>query len=78
MGGSRCQVCENIKVTDTFTSFTTKNTYKINHSFDCNDRCPIDLFNWKTCDKQYTGKTTKSEDRKAESGNMENVKQKFL
>ena len=28
--GSRCQVCENIKVTDTFTSFTTKNTYQIN------------------------------------------------
>ena len=25
-GRSRCQVCENIKVTDTFTSFTTKGT----------------------------------------------------
>ena len=23
-GSSRCQICENIKVTDTFTSFTTK------------------------------------------------------
>ena len=37
-GGSRCQVCENIEVTDNFTSFTRKNTYKINHSFDCNDK----------------------------------------
>ena len=37
--GSRCLVCENIKVTDTFTSFTIKNTCKINHSFDCNDKC---------------------------------------
>ena len=36
-GGPRCQVCENIKVTDSFTSFATKNAYKINHSFDCND-----------------------------------------
>ena len=48
----------------------------------------IYLFNYKTCRKQYTGKTNdhfrsrwnnyKSEARKAESGNMENVKQRFL
>ena len=79
-GGSRCQVCENIKITDTFTSFTTKGKYKINHSFDCNDNWLIYLFNWKTCGKQKTGKTTcrfrsrwnhyKSEARKAENGNM--------
>ena len=87
-GGSRCQVCENIEVTDTFTSFTTKNTCQINYSFDCNVKCLIYLFNCKTCGQQYTGKTTdhlrsrwnnyKSEARKAESGNMENVNQKFL
>ena len=87
-GGFRGHVCENIKVTGTFTSFTTKNTYKINQSFDCNDKCQIYLFNCKTCGKQYTGKTTdhfrsrwynyKSEARKAKSGNMEKVKQKFL
>ena len=47
-GGSRCQVWENMKVTHIFTSFTTKNTYKINHSFDCNDKCLIYLFNYKT------------------------------
>ena len=48
----------------------------------------IYLFNCKTCGKQYTGKTNdhftnrcnnyKSETRKAESGNMDNIKQKFL
>ena len=48
----------------------------------------IYLFNCKTCGKECTGKTTdhfrsrwnnyKSEARKAESGSMENVKQKFL
>ena len=87
-GGSRYQVCENIKVTDSLTSFATKNTYKINHSFDCNDQCLIYRFNCKTCGKQYTSKTYnhfgsrsnnyKFEARKAESGNIENVKQKIL
>ena len=87
-GGSRCQVCENIKVTDTITSFTTKNTYKINHSFDCHDKYLIYIFNCKTCSKQYTGKTIehfrrrwnnyKSTTRNAESGNIKNVTQKFL
>ena len=87
-GNGRCQVCKNIKVTDTFDSFTTKRSYKINHRFDCNDKCLIYLFSCRTCGKQYTGKTTdrfryrwnnyKMEARKAENGDMENVKQKFL
>ena len=34
----RCQVCKNINVTDTFDSFTTKKSYKINHKFDCNPK----------------------------------------
>ena len=38
-GGSTFKVCENINVTDTFTRFTLKNTYKVNPSFDCNDKC---------------------------------------
>ena len=68
-----------------FTSVTTKITYKIYHSFDCNNKSPIYLFNF---NKQSTGKTTdhfrrsrtnyKSEARKAKSGNMENIKQKFF
>ena len=87
-GGFWCQFCENIKVTDTFTSFTTKNTYKLNHSFDCNDKCLIYLFKCKICGKQYTSTTTdhfrsrwnncKFEARKAESGNRQNFKQKIL
>ena len=35
----RCQVCKNIKVTDTFDSFTAIKSYKINHKFDWNDKC---------------------------------------
>ena len=87
-GNGRCQVCKNIKVTDTFDSFTTKKSHKINHKFDCNAKCLIYLFSCRTCCKQYTGKTTdrfryrwnnyKMEARKAENGDMENVKQKFL
>ena len=61
---------------------------KINHKFDCNDRCLIYVFSCRTCGKQYTGKTTdcfrykcnnyKMEARKPEIGDMENVKQKLL
>ena len=85
-GNGRCLVCKNIKVTNTFDSFTTKESYKINHKFDCNDKCLIYLFSCKTCGKECTGKTTdrfryrwnnyKMEARKAEKGDMENVKKK--
>ena len=32
----RCQVCKNVKVTDTFDNFTFQKSYKTNHKFDCN------------------------------------------
>ena len=41
-----------------FTSFTSKKTYKINHSFDCNDKYLIYLLSCKSCGKQYVGNTT--------------------
>ena len=51
-------------------------------------KCLIFLLSCKSCGKQYVGKTTdhfrsgwnnyKNDVKKAESGNMENVKQKFL
>ena len=85
---SRCQVCKSISITEEFTSFTTKKTYKINHSFDCNDKCLIYLLSCNSSGKQYVDNNTdhfrsrwdnyKSDARKAESGDMENVKQKFL
>ena len=87
-GNGRCQVCKNIKVTDTFDSFTTKVSYKINHKFHCNDKCLIFFFSCITCGKQYTGNTTdrfrhrwnnyRMEARKAESDDMKYVKQKVL
>ena len=87
-GSSRCEVCKSINIIDEFTSFTTKKTYKINHSFDCNEKCLINRLNCKSCGKQDVGNTTghfksrwnnyKNDVRKTESGNMSNVKQKFL
>ena len=75
-------------VTVTFDSLTTNKSDKINDKFDCNDKCLIYLFSYRTCGKQYTGKNTdrfryrwnsyKMEARKAKNGDMENVKQKFL
>ena len=56
--GSRCQVCLNVSETETFTSTMTHMSYKINHSFDCNDKCLIYLLTCKTCLKQYVGSTT--------------------
>ena len=77
----RCQVCKDIKVTDTFYRFTIKSTINFTKGL-------IYLFSCRTCGKQYTGKTTdrvryrwnnyEMEARKAENGDMENVKQIFL
>ena len=87
-GRFRCHFFKSISITEEFASFTTKKTYKINYSFDCTEKCLIYLVSCKSCGKQYVGNTTghfrsrwsnyKSDVRKAESGDMENVKQKFL
>ena len=57
------------------------------HNFDCKDKCWNYLLSCKSCGKQDVGNTTdhfrsrqkdyKSDVRKAQSGNMENVKQKL-
>ena len=87
-GSSRCQACKSISIIEEFTSFTTKKTYSINHSFDCNNKCLIYLLCCKSCGKQHVGNTTdhfrsrwniyKSDARKTESDDIENVTQKFL
>ena len=57
-GSSRCPVCKSISITEEFTSLTTKKTYKINLSFDCNNKCLIYLLSCRSCGKQYVGNTT--------------------
>ena len=56
--GNRCHVCLNVSETETFFCAVTHTPYKINHSFDCNDKCLIYLLTCKTCLKQYVGSTT--------------------
>ena len=43
-GKKRCQICQSVVETDSFTSTSTGKTYKINHQFNCTDKCLIDLY----------------------------------
>ena len=56
--GKRCEVCDNVKETSTFTSIATQNTYKINHQFNCSENCLVYLITCYKCFKQYVGQTT--------------------
>ena len=47
-----------ITETDTFTSTFTGENFKLNHRFDCNDKCLVYLMTYNKCKKQYTGQTT--------------------
>ena len=38
---NRCQVCYSITKTDMFTFNNDRSSYKINQSFDCNEKCLI-------------------------------------
>ena len=77
--GRRCQVFLNVTETETFTSTSTNQTYKINHEFNCNESSLIYLLTCKICRKQYVGQTVdifcsrlnnyKSNDRKYLVGN---------
>ena len=56
-GSFRCQVCKSISITEELLASPLKK-HKINHSFDCNDKCLIYLLSCKSCGKQYAGNTT--------------------
>ena len=47
-GNLKCHVCTSKQVTDTFSSFITKSTYKINHSCNCNSKYLIYLLSCKS------------------------------
>ena len=54
----RCEVSDVISETDTFSSTVTSGSFKINHKFNCNNKCLVYLATCKICNKQYTGQTT--------------------
>ena len=55
--GKSYQTCLNVIETDTLTSTTTGETYKINHQFSCNSKCLVYFLTCKVCLKQYVGQT---------------------
>ena len=54
---SRCQVCRNIIQVDMFICSNDQRSYKINSSFDCNEKCLIYLLTCNCCQEQYVVKT---------------------
>ena len=54
-----CHTCHNVKETETFTSATTDNTFKINHKLNCHDKCLVYLLTFNVCLKQYVVQTVK-------------------
>ena len=83
-GNFQCQVCNNIKEIDTFTSTVISESFKLNHDLCCNDKFFIYPLTCKICKKKYTGKTVnrltlyrnnyKESDRKSVTG--EEIQQK--
>ena len=51
----RCQICAYVNKTESFTCTVTGETYKINHRFDCMEKCLIYLLTYSRCRKQYVG-----------------------
>ena len=56
----RCEVGINVIETETFTSAATGESFKINHKFNCDDKCLIYLLTCNQCRKQYVGQTVDS------------------
>ena len=53
--GKRYEVCKNVLENDTFTCSYDQTAYKINHKFDCNEKCLVYLITYNKCLKQYVG-----------------------
>ena len=49
---NRCEVCDYVTDTDTFTSTVTGESFKINSQLNYNDRCIIYPLTCKQCQKQ--------------------------
>ena len=57
MYSKRCQACLNVNERHSFASSVTKEEYKINHCFNCDEKCLIYLLTCKVCLNQYAGQT---------------------
>ena len=52
-----CQICTYVNETDSLSSTVAGETYRINHKFDCMEKCLIYLLTGNKCRKQYVGET---------------------
>ena len=59
-GKKCCEECDVISEADTFSSTVTGEGFKINHKFNCNDKCLVYLATYKICNRLYIGHTTGS------------------
>ena len=56
---NRCDVCNYVTPNRSFTSYTTKRSYNINHQLDCNSNNVVYLIiTCKLCGLQYVGSTS--------------------
>ena len=54
-----CQLCSNLKNTNTFKSKHSNEVYQINKNFNCNSKMVVYLIEFRICEKQYNGSTVK-------------------
>ena len=52
-----CEVCDYVTETLTFTSVAAENMYRINHQFNCSEKCLVCLLTCNKSLKQYVGQT---------------------
>ena len=55
---SRCKTCDNVIISDKFSSNITKEVFTINHRLNCDDKCLVYLLSCKVCGLQYVGQTS--------------------
>ena len=55
--GKGCELCKNVLETDAFACSNDETTYKINHKFDCNEKCLVYLITCSKSLKQYVEQT---------------------
>ena len=55
---NRCDVCNYVTPSSSFTSHTTKRSYNINYQLDCNSNNVVYLITCKVCGLQYVGSTS--------------------
>ena len=73
--GKRCQTCDHVKETETFTSTNTCKTFNINYKLNCNDKCLVYLLSCNVCLKQYVGQTV--EEFRYRWKNYKNIGRKY-